>query len=181
VAVSPTTSTFVAGTIALNIGGISQAIAAVGSYTFIGVATTTAGFTVTNGNASRFGISAVSIKKLTEGNLTMDGGQILAGETGYRTPGYAFYGHTGTGMKVKEGGGGFSLMSDGFYVYDAYAGGMDFYDSADETWLGALYTGSGFYTQGPTGGTGAGWKLGSVVNNEIKEDAAHKQKQYQPI
>jgi hypothetical protein len=147
VAVSPTTSTFVAGTIALNIGGISQAIAAVGSYTFIGIATTTAGFTVTNGNASRFGISAISVKKLTEGNLTMDGGQILAQTFAEGTLGYAFKDHVDTG---------FDFRDDGYirtYVDGIYVSGI---------------SASGLWTQDPTGGTQSPWKLGSVVNNEIE-------------
>jgi hypothetical protein len=166
VAVSPTTSTFVAGTIALNIGGISQAIAAVGSYTFIGVATTTDGFTVTNGNASRFGISAVSVKKLTEGNLTMDGGQVCA-EAGGMVPGYAFVGHTDTGLLLYGSGGSISLLFGGGFVFDAYDGSIDFYDSTDDTYTGSFQK-LGVVTADPTGGTAGGWKLGSVVNNEIE-------------
>jgi hypothetical protein len=182
VAVSPTTSTFVAGTIKLNIGGISQAIAAVGSYTFIGVATTTAGFTVTNGNASRFGISAISVKKLTEGNLTMDGGQIQAeADLVGGVPGYAFEGHTDTGMgrkSISSSGFGVSLQLGGKIAFDAYSGGVDLYDPADEAWLFGVYPNDGayivgqVYTDHPTGSAGAGWtagwKLGSVVNNEIE-------------
>jgi hypothetical protein len=182
VAVSPTTSTFVAGTIALNIGGISQAIKAVGSCTFIGEATTTAGFTVTNGNASRFGISAVSVKKLTEGNLTMDGGQIRAeADLVGGVPGYTFEGHTDTGLAYS--GYGASIVVDGHLAINAYSGEIDFYDPADQTWLGGFYVsgtyGMGFWSENwaggaqilstsPTGGTYAGWKLGSVVNNEIE-------------
>jgi hypothetical protein len=160
VAVSPTTSTFVAGTIALNIGGISQAIAAVGSYTFIGVATTTAGFTVTNGNASRFGINAVSIKKLTEGNLTMNGGQILAeADLVSGVPGFAFEGHTNTGIRFYRNGTeeGLEFILEGINLGGFWEDGGD----------GGFSTPT-LSSSDPTGGTAAGWKLGSVVNNEIE-------------
>jgi hypothetical protein len=147
VAVSPTTSTFVAGTIALNIGGISQAVAAIGSYTFIGVATTTDGFTVTEGNASRFGISAISVKKLTEGNLTMDGGQVLAQVFAGQTPGYSFKDNLSRG---------FGLNSNGDLEFSTGEG------------VGLLASDGGLQTFAPTDGTAAKWKLGSVVNNEIE-------------
>jgi hypothetical protein len=159
VAVSPTTSTFVAGTIALNIGGISQAIAAVGSYTFIGVATTTAGFTVTNGNASRFGISAISVKKLTEGNLTMNGGQVLAQTFAGNTLGYSFVDEEDSGILFYRAGTevGITFLLEGveeaIYWKDGAAGG---------TYCPVISTAD------PTGGTAADWKLGSVVNNEIE-------------
>jgi hypothetical protein len=163
VAVSPTTSTFVAGAIALNIGGISQAIAAVGSYTFIGIATTTAGFTVTNGNASRFGISAISVKKLTEGNLTMNGGQILAeSDLVGGVPGYSFEGHTDTGYTLEAG-----WIS--FYIDGVWQAGFDSNTGAEGfSSVGWLYGPTGLYTDAPTGGTAAAWLLGSVVNNEIE-------------
>jgi hypothetical protein len=165
VVVSPTTSTFVAGTIALNIGGISQAIAAVGSYTFIGVATTTAGFTVTNETAARFGISAISVKKLTEGNLTMNGGQIKAQTFAYLNPipGYAFDGYEDTGMAYTYYDG----YGDGidFYCQGVYIGGFGFNTAGADP---IFYIAGSYWSADPTGGTAAGWKLGSVVNNEIE-------------
>jgi hypothetical protein len=169
VAVSPTTSTFVAGTIKLKIGGISKSVAAIGSYTFIGVATTTDGFTVTEGNASRFGISAISVKKFTEGNLTMDGGQILAGGDNFQEDrvGYAFEGNTETGFGMWPNGTGIFLKNNGHYAFAAYDGGTELYNVADESFLLGAYP-TGIWTLPPTGGTANYWKLGSVVNNEIE-------------
>jgi hypothetical protein len=105
VVVSPTTSAFEAGTIALNIGGFSFFVYTVGTYTFVGTATTTDGFTITNGNYSCFGVSAVSIKKLTEGNLTMDGGQIKVPTLGMNVPSITFIDDPTTGLSMDQWGG----------------------------------------------------------------------------
>jgi hypothetical protein len=174
VVVSPTTTTFVDDGLSLNIGGISLGVSAIGTYTFIGTATTTNGFTITEGNTSRFGISAISAKKLTEGNLTMDGGQILAeADLVGGFPGFAFEGHTDTGIGIVYDGTvhGVVVKAQGGSVIEGYFEyGVDFYNGND-VWLGGFYdddAGAGVMTGDPTGGTGAGWKLGSVVNNEIE-------------
>jgi hypothetical protein len=79
---SPTTSTFVDGGLMALIGGISNEgmMGSTGTYTYIGLAGNTGDivFSIENSDTARFGISAISVKKLTEGNLTMNGGQILA-------------------------------------------------------------------------------------------------------
>jgi hypothetical protein len=164
---SPTTGTFVGGG-SIYIGGVSQAISAIGTFTFCAHTANTDNLYFGGSTLSRFGISAISVKKLTEGNLTMNGGQILAEADLVGLPGYAFEGHTDTGMLFKDGHE-MQFRINGFGALYLYPGGIDFYDPNDETWLGGFYKTDGIWDgTGPTDGTANGWKLGSVVNNEIE-------------
>jgi hypothetical protein len=104
--VSPTTGTFVAGTGAapfVDVGdsGSPFSFTAIGTYTFITKAVDTTNMKIGGSyeaGDSRFGISAISVEKLTEGNLTMDGGQVQFQAYEGNTPGLAVKGDTANGF-----------------------------------------------------------------------------------
>jgi hypothetical protein len=102
---SPTTGTFVdSGAMYLAVGGVAFSITSVGTTTRVATAINTDDFNCTSEDdgTGRFGISAISVNKLTEGNLTMDGGQVKAQTFTGNTPGYAFDGYEDTGFSFAE-------------------------------------------------------------------------------
>jgi hypothetical protein len=127
VVVSPTSGTFVAGDYSwISIGidpevGPSYALTGVGTFTYIQTALTTNALLIGGSQNSRFGISAISVKKLTEGNLTMDGGQIKAETFMGGTPGFASTESPTTGLCV--GTGVCKLVVGGTQVVD-FVGGI---------------------------------------------------------
>jgi hypothetical protein len=161
---SPTTGTFVDGGYqGIGVGNPAAAdhfFSSLGTYTFIVKSIGTEKPSVVGNTTSRFGISAISVKKLTEGNLTMDGGQVQAEVLAGQTPGYAFKGHEVAGVAFNNYTG-LSFYGDDDGAYQLAEMGLD----ANGTYFFVPGT---IYTNDPTGGTFAGWKLGSVVNNEIE-------------
>jgi hypothetical protein len=154
---SPTTGTYVQG------GGMGVTGAtswdgfyplAAGTYTYYWFVSDVEGICIAGSDTSRFGISAISIKKVTEGHLAMNGGQIKARrDNAYLDvlPAYSFDGDEDTGMQ---------------YYYDGVHKSVDIV--VDGTAKFSAHKTKGIWTGAPTSGTANYWKLGSVVNNEIE-------------